>query len=110
MHHAYQWEAPRFSRRAWRMGQARLRGALIAAGVVALGPVAFAQTGPSGQSVPANPFSYTRTTTFQFNDPQAYQPDQFVEIIDAQSCLHTTTGYDSNGNQSSVTKQSCTGA
>lgn len=67
-------------------------------------------TGPSGQAVPSNAFSYARTTKYQYNDPQAYLTDIYAESDDAQSCLYTQIGYDSFGNRISIAKQNCPSA
>ena len=70
-----------------------------------------AQTPPSGQQLPSpSAFNYTRTTSYQYNDPQWYETDEFVEPQDPQSCLHTVFVYDPYGNKKTATKQNCTGA
>ena len=70
-----------------------------------------AQVPPSGQALPSpSAFNYTRTVSFQYNDPNGYLTDGFVEPNDPQSCVHVAYLYDGYGNKKSTSELNCTGA
>ena len=62
--------------------------------------------GRAQAQVPANPYNYSRTTSFTY-DAAGFVSSQTVEPGNAPSCVVTSYGYDAYGNRTSVTTSNC---
>src|SRR5580765_5916091 len=65
--------------------------------------------GTAQAQVPANPYNYSRTTSFTY-DAAGRVSSQTVEPGNAASCVVTSYGYDAYGNKTSVTTANCANA
>jgi RHS repeat-associated protein len=86
-------------RSTFRLGAARF----VASGLALCAALAHAQS-------PANPYSYTRTSSFTYNPTTGLLVTETVEPTNPQSCVVTTHGYDVYGNKATAQTANCAGA